>query len=357
LNDIHLVGSFKVKQEKPYISADVIDFQGIHTRTLSYLALPALTRSKPAVFTLHDMWALTGHCTYSYDCERWRIGCGQCPYPGTHPAIKRDNTCLEWRLKKWAYSHSNLAFAAPSRWLVELAKQSMLSQFPIFQIPYGIDTEIYRPLDPQECRVKLGIPADKNVLMFAALKLDNYRKGSDLLLKALQGLPTSLKAEVALLTIGHGSEAIAETVGIQTINLGYVADDHRKAIAYSAADLFLCPTRADNLPLVMLESIACGTPMVSFRVGGVPELVRPGITGYLAKPESVDDFRNGIAQLLEDEPLRNDMSEQSREIAQKEYRRELQIQRYVQLYSQLLQNEMVRTKDDVVSPSLAPEIE
>ena len=150
--------------------------------------------------------------------------------------------------------------------------------------------------------------------------------------------PQSLKAETVLLLLGEGGEAIAEAVGIPALNLGYVSSDQLKAIAYCAADLFILPTRADNLPLGLLESMACGTPPVSFRVGGVPELVRPGITGYLAEPGDAHDLSNGIIQLLEDEALRQAMSQQCRMIALKEYPLELQVQRYLELYRHVLAN-------------------
>jgi glycosyltransferase involved in cell wall biosynthesis len=352
LNDIHLVSSFKVKQETFYQEADIIDFQGIHSQTLSYLALPALTRDKPAVFTMHDMWAFTGHCVYSYDCERWKTGCGQCPYPDTYPAIKRDNTRLEWRLKKWVYGRSNVVFAAPSKWLIERAQQSMIGQYPIHWIPNGVDTGLFQPLDPAACRAELGIPPDKNVLMFVAMNLSSHRKGGDLLVNALKRLPASLRAETVLLTIGHGGDEIAKLVDIEIINLGYVKDDHRKAVAYSAADLFLFPTRADIFGLVSIESQACGTPVVSFRVGGVPEHVRPGQTGYLAEPEDIDGFRDGIVQLLEDEALRRHMREQCRAITYREYRLELQVQRYIQLYRQLHENGVTHCAGDLITPNL-----
>lgn len=113
-------------------------------------------------------------------------------------------------------------------------------------------------------------------------------------------------------------------MGIPTLNLGYVSGDRMKSIAYSAADVFIFPTRADNLPLVLQESMACGTPMVSFKVGGVPDLVRPGITGYLAQPEDTQDFCNGIVQLLVDREQRLKMSENCRAIALQEYTLELQ---------------------------------
>jgi glycosyltransferase involved in cell wall biosynthesis len=342
LNDVHCISTFSIRKNPAYLDADILDFHTIHGGFFNYLALPSLTASKPAVFTLHDMWSFTGHCSFSYDCNRWKIGCGQCPYPDIYPPIRRDNTRLEWKLKSWVYSRSNLAIVAPSKWLTDLAKQSMLNRLPIYHIPHGVDLEAYEPLDREQCRSLLGIPRSKKVLMFMAMRMDpshahGFRKGCDLLLEAIRGLPESLKAEMTLLLVGEGGGALAEAVGIQALDLGYVSSDRLKAIAYSASDLFVFSTRGENMPLVLIESMACGTPMVSFRVGGVPELVRPGITGYLAEPENAKDFREGIVELLENEPLRNGMRQKCREIAVKEYPLELQVQRYIKLYRELLQ--------------------
>ena len=342
LNEIHRLSSFKIKEHEAYIDADIVHFHGLHGGFVNYLALPGLTRDKPAVFTLRNMWSMTGHCTYSYDCERWKTGCGKCPYPHTNPPIERDATRLEWKLKDWSYGHSNLTIVTISTWLTEQAQQSkLLNRYPIYQISNGTDTTIYEPLDQEQCRLELGIPLGKKVLMFAAVELNDFRKGGDLLLKALQSLPESLKAETAVLLIGKAGEMvemITETTGMQVFNLGYISDDHRKAICYSAADLFLFPTRAEAFGNVALESIACGTPVVSFKVGGVPDQVRPGITGYLATPEDTKDFCEGIIQLLEDESLRNYMSQQCRAIAIQEFRLEICAQRHIELYRQLLQN-------------------
>jgi len=181
--------------------------------------------------------------------------------------------------------------------MAEQAKHVQL--FPIHHIPYGLDTKTYQPLDSEQCRSLLEIPTGKKVLMFAAEKLNDPRKGGDLILKVLQSLPESLKAETVLLLGGSG-EAIAEITGFQTLNLGYLNHARLMAIAYSAADLFFFQVEG-IICHILQESMACGTPMVSFKVGGVPDLVRPGITGYLAEPENVED-RDGIVQLLEDEP-------------------------------------------------------
>lgn len=337
LNYTNLISTFNISQHTFYQGADILNFHNLHNGYFNYLAIPSLTESKPAIFTLHDMWSFTGHCAYSHDCDRWKIGCGKCPYPDTYPTVQRDNTRLEWKLKNWVYSRSKITIVAPSHWLTEQAKQSMLNRFPIHHIPYGIDTEAYQPIDSEQSRSVLGIPIGKKVLMFGANNLKDPRKGGDLLLKALSSLPASLKAETVLLILGNDGDAIAQAVGIQTLNLGYVSGDRLKAIAYSAADLFILPTCADNLPLVLQESMACGTPMVSFKVGGVPDLVRPSVTGYLAQPEDAKDFCDGIVQLLEDEALRERMSQQCRAIALEEYPLELQARAYIELYQQALQ--------------------
>ena len=336
LNSLNIISTFQIPKHPFYKDADLLNFHNLHGKYFNYLALPLLTKDKPAIFTLHDMWSFTGHCAYSYDCNRWKIGCGQCPHLDTIPSVARDNTHLEWKLKNWIYGHSNLSIVTPSNWLTQQVKQSMLNCFPIHHIPYGIDTEAYQPLDPQECRKLLGIPSRKKVLLFVSQHLSDARKGGKLLLSSLDSLPESLKQETVLLTLGDGSEEFAKAVGIPNLQLGYASGDRLKSIAYSAADLFLFPTRADNLPLVLQESMACGTPMVSFKIGGVPDLVRPGITGYLAEPENPKDFCNGIVQLLEDEALRLHMGNNGRAIAVAEYLLELQAQRYLKLYRNTL---------------------
>ncbi len=336
LNYLSIPSTFALDKHRFYQDANLLNFHNLHGNYFNYLAIPRLTASKPALFTLHDMWSFTGHCAYSYDCHRWKTGCGKCPYPDTYPAIPRDNTSLEWKLKNWVYSRSNLTIVTLSSWLTEQVKQSMFQGFSIHHIPNGIDTEAYQPLNPERCREVLGIPGGKRVLMFAAQNLNDSRKGGNLLVRALNGLPPSLKRETILLILGDRGEGISKTVGIPALSLGYVSSDRLKSIAYSAADLFIFPTRADNLPLVLQESMACGTPMVSFNVGGVPDLVRPGVTGYLAEPDNTQDFYDGIVHLLEDEKQRETMSQNCRAIALSEYPIELQAKRYIELYSQLL---------------------
>ena len=293
-NYIHLLNTFSLTHHPFYAGADVLNFHNLHGGYFNYLALPQLTATKPAVLTLHNMWSFTGHCSYRFDCMRWETGCGECPYLDTYPRVERDSTALELKIKSWVYKHSNLTVVAPSSWLTRQARQSILNHFAIHHIPNGIDTSTYQPIDTELCRTVLNVPTDKFVLMTGADSLKNPRKGLDLLVRCLQGLPKSLKDESTLLSFGNNGEALANEVGIEGINLGYISSDRLKAVAYSAADLLVFTSRADNLPLILQESMACGTPMVAFNIGGVSDLVRPGITGYLAAPEDIGGLQARI---------------------------------------------------------------
>ncbi len=202
LNDIHRLGSFQLDKHTFYQNADLVHFHCLHSGTFSYLALPKVAAAKPVVHTLHDTWAFTGHCGYSYDCQRWKTGCGDCPYPEENPAIARDATRLEWRMKTRAFIKADVQLISKCGWTTRMSKVSALRHLPLAEIPYGVDTRVYRPRGRARSRELLGLPADRFVLLFSAQNLANRRKGSDLLIRALKGLPADMAARTILLTMG-----------------------------------------------------------------------------------------------------------------------------------------------------------
>lgn len=336
LNDIHLLSSFRVPGMQEFVEADLVDVHCLHSETFSYLALPALTADKPAVFTFHDMWPITGHCHASLECERWKTGCGNCPHPEIYPEIRRDATALEWKLKQRAYGRSKFTIVTPSKWLHDRTKESMLGAAEVWHIPHGVDTEVFQPLDKEHCRSLLGIPKGKNVLFCAMESMRRPLKGADLLVKALRNLPESVQRDSVLLLFGHSSRAILKQVRMPVINLGFIQHDRLKALAFSAADLFVNPTRAESFGLVVLESMACGTPVAAFGVGGVPELVRPGLTGHLAAADDPMDLARGVSALLDDKAELEAMSRRCREVAVAEYSLEQQVRSYIDLYRRVI---------------------
>ncbi|MCK5482613.1 MAG: glycosyltransferase [Gemmatimonadetes bacterium] len=352
LNDVHRLGSFVLDRHTFFQNADLVHFHCMHSGTFSYLALPKVAASRPCVLSLHDTWAFTGHCGYSYECERWKTGCGDCPHPEENPAIARDATRLEWRMKTRAFLRSGISLISKCAWTTRMARVSALRHLPLSEIPYGVDTAVYRPRGRAQSRNLLGLPQDRFVLLFSAQNLTNRRKGVDLLIRALQGLPPDLAERTVLLTMGKRGGELAQGAGLPARDLGYLDDDHLKTIAYSAADLFLFPTRADVFGLVSIESQACGTPVVSFRVGGVPDHVRPGETGWLAEPEDALGFRDGIALLLENETVRRRMSETCRQVVLQDYDLTLEATRHVDLYDSMLSE--AGSAGDLSGPPLVP---
>ncbi|MGD8623438.1 MAG: glycosyltransferase family 4 protein [Anaerolineae bacterium] len=331
--------------------ADVIQLHNLHGRFFNYHLLPRITAAKPVVWTLHDMWAFTGHCAYAYDCRRWQTGCYACPLlvgeqrqlvePG--PTLL-DRTRTIWRRKRNLYGQSSLHLVTPSRWLGNLASDSILAQAgEVEVIPNGVDLHTFAPMDPQAARACLGLPAEAKVILFVAEKLSNRRKGFDLLLEALAHLPDL--AGLELLTIGtvESREALGR---FRCRELGRLDDEGLMSLAYNAADLFVFPTLADNQPLVVLESLACGTPIVSFDIGGVPEMVRPMETGFLADYRDPVHLARGISVLLEDEALCARLGRRCRAIAVAEYGLELQSKRYQALYQRAIEEHRHQAKSE-----------
>jgi glycosyltransferase involved in cell wall biosynthesis len=335
LGNSGILSTFALPRMQAFREADVLNFHNLHGGYFNFLALPRLTRLKPSVLTLHDMWTFTGHCVYSYDCDRWRSGCGSCPYPESYPAIRRDATGLEHWLKAGAFDRSRLRVVAISRWMETLARDSLLGRLPIHYIPNGIDLQAFSPRNSGDSRAALGLPPARPVILFVAHHLHDRRKGFDLLVDALARLPEALRRNALLAVLGEAGPGTFDAVPIEVRAFGYVADEELKARVYSASDVIACPTRADNLPLVLQEAMACGLPIVSFAVGGVVDLVRDGATGFAARPEVAEDFASRLQVLLENAALRESMRKACREVAVSEYDVRVQAHRYQALFEEV----------------------
>ena len=319
--------SFGVARDPWFRSADLVQLHNLHGSYFSFTALPMLTRRRPTVWLLQDQWAFTGHVAYSLDCERWRTGCGSCPYLAEYPRLRRDTTAFLWRLKRRVYERSRLTLIVPSRWMLELAQASpLVSGFPTERIPHGVETGVFRPQPQAEARRRFGLPLDRPVVLFSASDLNEPRKGLHLLVEALRRMDNP-----PLLALAGAGNVPHE---VETAWLGSIGDDALLAQAYSAADVLAVPTIADALTQTAIESIACGTPCVAFDRGGVTDVVEHGVTGIQARFGDVDELAKGIAAALDQRP---DFAPRCREVAVREFSVELQVRRYVALYERVLE--------------------
>jgi glycosyltransferase involved in cell wall biosynthesis len=310
-----------------FSNADIVQLANIHGGFFAHTALPRLTLGKRLVWCIHDMWSFTGHCGYSRDCERWLDRCGACPILDSYPAVRRDATRLNWKIKERIYRKLDLTIVAPSTWLGGLAKRSELTgRFPVHVIPYGIDTDLFSPFPRDEARRRLELPEKEPLVLVAGIE---PRKGSDLIGEILTAAQIQLGRPVSLAVAG-GTANASPPDGFRT-RVYDTLDEPTMRLAYAAADVYLLPTLYDNLPNTVLEALSCGTAVVATDVGGIPDVVDDGVNGFV-RPVDAAELGNAVGQILADTALRDRLGAAGREHALQTLTLERQARAYLELY-------------------------
>ena len=312
---------------------DVINLHWI-ARYVDYESFFSMVPKKtPIVWLIHDMNPFTGGCHYDEGCGKYLDGCGSCPQLGSDDV--NDLSRKVWKRKQEIFGGiepRRLHFVAPSRWMASnLAQHPFLNRFPVTIIPYGLDTDVFVPRNREFAREILGLPQAAKIILFVASNVQIRYKGFLPLTEALSGLKG--QDNLLLVSVGAKSEL---NLGISHKDLGYINDDRLLALTYNAADLFVVPSLQDNLPNTVLESMACGIPVVGFETGGIPDMVRDGVTGLLAPCNDVAALRAAIKDLIRKPLKREEMGVNSRRVALHEYSLVVQARRYAELYQSLL---------------------
>lgn len=273
-------------------AADVVHLHWVNAEMMSIADIGRIR--KPLVWTLHDMWAFCGAEHYSDD-GRWNKGC----VDGTLRRTRGlDVDHWTWRRKK-RHWRTPLQIVTPSRWLAECARSSdLMSSWPVTVIPNPLDTDTWRPIEPRIARDILRLPQDSKLLLFGAVGGGrDPRKGFDLLVAALHQLRHK-RTDVELVVFGQSAPRNAVNLPYPIHYAGRVHDDAALQLLYSAADAVLVPSRLEAFGQTASEAHACGTPVVAFDIGGLPDIVEHGRTGYLAKPYDTGELADGIEQVL-----------------------------------------------------------
>ena len=310
-------------------AADVIYIHAAYD-FVSYEDIALLAQRAHIVFMLHDISYFTGGCTYDPGCGRFTDRCGACPILLSHN--ENDPTRHVWERKHAVFSRmrNRLHFVAPSQWIARQARRSsLLRNFPIEVVPYGTDTEALHPRSGAAMREYFGIPQDKRVVGFVAQPLDNVFKGFSFLAKALEAMGDT--PNLFLLTAGRGKLPVE--IRIPHLHLGQIYDTRSLCAFYCSADILAVPSTSDNLPQVVMEAMACGTPVVAFPTGGIPEMARNRVTGLVVPEADPGALRDGIAK--QDSAARARMAENARQIAVEEYSMEVQAKRHVDLCARI----------------------
>ncbi|MCI8566646.1 MAG: glycosyltransferase [Lachnospiraceae bacterium] len=320
-----------IEQEQP----DIVHFHNVHGHYMGIADIAKIAAVRPVVWTLHDMWALTGHCCICIDdCTAWyENGCAHCDKLGTYSQLRRDASADLLRLKKMTFAGKGIYFVTPSRWLEERIRNSYLGDENIRTICNGVDTTRFRYLDKAEIKKKYGISQHKKALMFLGTALDNEIKGIRYLIRALELLPD--KETYFLLMVGDCSQLGRIKEAFAHKDFGYVKDTDLLNEIYAAADLFIFPSVHESAGLMAVESGASGTACVAFDSEGIPEAVTEDV-GWLVPRREAEKMSSCIQTAFADRERLRIKGQHFRQTVEQMFSLERMLRQYAELYGEVV---------------------
>ncbi len=330
---------FRVNRHEDVLAADIITLFWVCGGFLSSKAIGKLLRlNKPVLWRLSDMWPFTGGCHYSGQCTRYEETCGHCPQ--LRSSHEYDLSRWVWNRKHAWWKDYSMTIVCPSRWIADCAQRSSLFRNQKIEIiSTGVDLNIFKPIDKKLARLTLNLPLDVPLILFGASDaMNDPRKGRNQLESALEILTGRLKANSLphLVLFGSWNRPVIKGWSAPMHVFGHLYDEPSLSLLFSACDIFVAPSLEDNLPNTVLESLACGTPVVAFDIGGMPDMIEHKKNGYLAKAYEPEDLASGIEWMLSDEIIRGALSREARLKAEKEFDINLLAQKYLDLYKAVL---------------------
>jgi glycosyltransferase involved in cell wall biosynthesis len=325
-------------------AADVIHLHWVtwFQSPMSILRLSIL--GKPMVWTLHDQRAFTGGCHFSAGCVRYENECGSCPQLQKDWFDLTRATVLDER-----DAMPISAVVCPSHWLADCAKRSAVFRaVDVSVIPYGIDTNIFRPQSKTTARDAIGLNRDAFWFLFGGDNMSIKRKGIDILVEAIRIADKTFRADVESGRVQFGSFGGGKTeLPVAVKHFGRIKSDEQLAQVCAAADVLLLPSLEDNLPNVMIEALCCGTPVVAFAIGGIPDAVEDGVTGRLVRPGDAREFARAMIELAQDRQLSAKLSENCGRALPERYSLGRQAEAYVDVYERALATSLPATATGV----------
>jgi glycosyltransferase involved in cell wall biosynthesis len=319
---------------------DVVHGHNLHGGYFDLRVLPSLSRQANVVLTLHDAWLLSGHCAHSFECGRWETGCGECPDLTIYPAIRRDATAHNWKRKRAIFGESRLRVATPSRWLMAKVERSMLAPGVVDArvIPNGVDLSVFRPGGKHAARAALGLPPDAPVVVAVGVQMQrNPWKDFSTLEAAVKILADQWSGPTIHVVVVGADGAPASPAGnVRTRLVPFEQDTATLASYYRAADVYIHSARADTFPLTVVEALACGTPVVASSVGGIPEQVEDGVSGFVVPPGDPVAMATAVRSLLDEEDLRTRQGDEAARLARRRFGLERQVEAYLDWYAELV---------------------
>ncbi len=311
------------------LSPDLIHLHNIHGSYINHrLLFNFIKKYKiPVVWTLHDCWSFTGGCPHfiGYACDKWKDGCHACAHFKQNKSNCLDTSSYMWKRKRaWFADVPRMTLVCPSGWLSELVEQSFLKEYPKKVINNGIDLEIFKPTE-SDFRRQYGLENHKIVLGVSFGW--NDRKGLDVFRDLAQQLPKDYK----VVLVGT-DEATDTQLPKEIISIHRTKNQAELAEIYSAADVFVNPTREDTYPTVNMEALACGTAVVTFRTGGSPETV-DATCGSVVDCDDGEMLKKEIIRICTERPYAREIC---RRRAEEAFDKNRKFKEYIDLYERIV---------------------
>lgn len=318
---------------------DLVHLNNAHGNFLGIQDIAEIAKNCPVVWTLHDFWAMTGHCAFPYGCtDRWKEGCGECPRLDNYPALRKDLSHRLWEFKKKAFRQYPIFFTVPSGWMYEQFEASHLKGLPCRRIYNSLDIHIWKPLDKQKVRAQYGLTDTKNIIGFIAADPQKKLKGMDFLLKALSHIHDA--KNYILLVAGRENGLLEQLDGSFEIRrLGYL--DSQKALNefYAAADLLVNPSLYETFGLTNIEALACQTPVAAFPVCTMPEILKSSC-GWIASEVSAGALADTIIRAFSDKAVLEEKGRAGRRRVEEVFSEEKMLDAFEDLYRTTLKEEV-----------------
>lgn len=315
---------------------DLVHLHNLHGHYFSITALPSLVKRVPLVWTFHDFFPITGGCAFPFECQRWLSVCGPCPQLGRYPLVTRyDRTRRMQAIKRRTFRSLPVTIVTPSRHLTQaVIRSGLFTAAEVHTIPYGVDTDTFRP-DRARARRRLGLSPDRPVALLTAQGLDDPRKGIEHAVSALRQVNVP-GLVVLLVGAGEVQPIVSALPDHEVRAVGYVADQSDLSAYYAAADLFIFTSLAENFPCVVLEAMSAGTAVLAFDIPGTAEQITPHQTGFLVPIGQTEQLaRVANAFLRETEKLVS-IGSAARAYVEANWSRERFLDRHERLYRDVL---------------------
>lgn len=331
---LSFVPSFNVVDRINSQNADIVHLHWIHA---GMMRIEDVNRIKaPIVWSMHDMWLFTGGCHYTDSCMRYQDMCGKCPMLSSN--VENDISRKQFLRKEKTYGQlQNLTVVGLSEWLRNSAASSKLLQYQnVVNLPNPIDINLFKPIHKDQARKRLNLPLNKKLVLFGAMSsISDSRKGFEMLKLSLGKLKTE---GVELVVFGNSNTPSQNDFGLKTHYLGKINNDHTLRIIYNVASVMVVPSLQENLSNAIMESLACGTPVVSFDIGGNADMIDHKENGYLAKPLDDADLAAGIDWVIS-QGHPQILAKNAREKVLKNFNYKTVAKRYLELYEKILKNQ------------------